>query len=158
MTKTLKIAPVNKSIVVNVPQAKAFDVFTGRLDAWWPKSHNIGAAPLVQSIIEPRLGGRWYSKHEDGSETVTGIMKVWEPPKRIVFSWDINAQWQPDTTVGSEVEVNFIAEGPSKTRVELQHRGFEALGEAGQTMRDGVDSAGGWGTLLEGMKAEAEAA
>jgi uncharacterized protein YndB with AHSA1/START domain len=154
---TLKIAPVNKFIVVNVPQATAFEVFTNRLDAWWPKGHNIGEAPLVQSIIEPRLGGRWYSKHEDGSETVTGMMKVWEPPQRIVFSWAVNAEWKPDATAGSVVEVRFIAEGASKTRVELEHREFESLGEEGGTrMRNGVD--GGWPGLLKGFKQAAEAA
>jgi uncharacterized protein YndB with AHSA1/START domain len=156
MTKTVSIAPVNKSITVNVAQARAFDVFTAGIDRWWPKSHHLGDAPVKQQIIEQRAGGRWYTIHEDGSQTVTGIMKVWEPPHRIVFSWDINAMWKPDTTVGSEVEVRFVAEGTSKTRVELQHRNFERLGEGGQTMRDSIDSPGGWSGILEGFKTAAE--
>jgi uncharacterized protein YndB with AHSA1/START domain len=154
-TSTFTIAPVRKSIVVNAAQAKAFDVFTNGLDRWWPKSHGIGEAAIKQSVIEPRKGGRWYTVHADGSETVTGIMKVWEPPARIVFSWDINADWKPDTTVGSEVEVRFIAEGPGVTRVELEHRKFEAMGQAGGTkMRNEVD--GGWPHLLELLKQASE--
>jgi uncharacterized protein YndB with AHSA1/START domain len=155
MTKTIQIAPVTKTITVNAAQARAFDVFTNGLDRWWPKTHGIGNTPIVRSIIEPRLGGRWFTQHEDGSETVTGRMLVWEPPSRIVFSWDINAQWKPDTTVGSEVEVRFVAEGPARTRVELEHRKFEAMGEEdGTKMRNGVDS--GWPGILELFKAQAE--
>jgi uncharacterized protein YndB with AHSA1/START domain len=153
--QTIQIAPVRKIITVNAPQAKAFDVFTSGLDRWWPKAHGIGSAPLVQSVIEPRLGGRWYTKHEDGSEAVVGHMRVWEPPSRIVFGWEINAQWKPDTTVSSEVEVHFIAVDASTTRVELEHRNFENLGaENGTKMRDGVN--GGWPGILELYKQAAE--
>jgi uncharacterized protein YndB with AHSA1/START domain len=156
MSKTIQIAPVIKSIIVNAAQARAFDVFTNGLDRWWPKAHSIGEAPIKRSIIEPRLGGRWFTQHEDGSEAVIGRMLVWEPPGRIVFSWDINAQWKPDTTVGSEVEVRFVAESPTRTRVELEHRKFESLGEEdGTRMRSGVD--GGWPGILELFKAQAEA-
>ena len=154
-TSTFTIAPVRKSITVNAAQAKAFDVFTRGIDRWWPKAHSIGEAPLKQSIIEPRQGGRWYSVHDDGREAVIGLMKIWEPPSRIVFSWDINADWKPDATVGSEVEVRFIAEAPHVTRVELEHRKFEAMGEAGGTqMRNQVD--GGWPGIMELFKAAVE--
>ncbi|MEJ0042862.1 MAG: SRPBCC domain-containing protein [Rhizomicrobium sp.] len=113
----------------------------------------------MKSVIEPRQGGRWYTIHADGSECVTGIVKVWDPPNRIVHSWDINAQWQPDATVGSEVEVRFIAEGPNRTRVELEHRNFERMGEeAGNRMRDGVGGEGGWNSILELYRKDAEAA
>jgi uncharacterized protein YndB with AHSA1/START domain len=156
VTKTFSIAPVKKTLTVNAAQARAFDVFTNGIDRWWPAGHHLGNAPVKQQIIEPRVGGRWYTIHQDGSQTVTGIMRVWEPPHRIVFSWDINAQWKPDTTVGSEVEVRFVAEGPSQTRVELEHRKFESLGEEdGTRMRNGVDN--GWPEILEFFKAQAEA-
>lgn len=154
-TATFTIAPVRKSITVNAAQARAFDVFTSGINRWWPKAHSIGETPLKKSVIEPRKGGRWYSVHENGSEAVIGLMKVWEPPSRIVFSWDINSDWKADTTVGSEVEVRFIAEGPERTRVELEHRKFEAMGEAGGTqMRNQVD--GGWPGLMEMFKAAVE--
>ncbi len=155
MTKTIDIAPVQKSVTVNAAQAHAFDVFVNGIDRWWPKTHGIGSAPIVRQIIEPRPGGRWYSTHEDGSEAISGHVLAWEPPHRVVFSWEISAQWKPDPAVASEVEVRFIAESPTRTRVELEHRKFEALGEpGGATMRGAVD--GGWPGILELFKSEAE--
>lgn len=156
MTKTIQIAPLNKTITVKASQAKAFDVFTNGIDRWWPKSHGIGTAPVVQSIIEPKLGGRWYTRHEDGTEAVVGHMRVWEPPSRLVFGWEISAAWKPDANVSSEVEVKFIPEGPNATRIELEHRNFENMGkEAGEKMRS--DVGGGWPTILELYKQAAEA-
>jgi len=155
MTKTIAIAPVTKTLTVNAAQAHAFDVFTGGIDRWWPRSHGIGNSPVVRSVIEPRAGGRWYTVHQDGSEVVVGHMRIWEPPHRIVFSWEVNASWKPDPTVASEVEVRFVAEGASVTRVLLEHRNFEALGqEGGEKMRGDVN--GGWPGLLEMFKTEAE--
>lgn len=155
MTKAFAIAPVRKTLVVNAPQAHAFEVFTSRLDSWWPKQHGIGKTPIKQSFIEPRVGGRWYTTHEDGSEIVIGQMRAWEPPNRIVFSWEIGADWKRDPTVASEVEIIFIAETARTTRVQLEHRNFEALGaEGGEKMRGSVD--GGWPGLLELFKKMAE--
>ena len=156
MTSTITIAPVRKSIRVNANQAHAFDVFTAGLGRWWPRTHSIGKAPLKMSVLEPRLGGRWYELSEDGSQANVGKILVWEPPQRFVVSWDLNSQWKPDTTVSSEVEVKFIADGPHATLVELEHRKFEQMGEeAGASMRKDVD--GGWPGMLEHFKREAEA-
>jgi uncharacterized protein YndB with AHSA1/START domain len=157
MPKTIAIAPVKKTLLVAASQQHAFDVFTAGIDRWWPKGHGIGATPLVKSAIEPRAGGRWYTTHEDGSEAVVGHMRVWEPPSRVVFSWEISAEWKSDTTVASEVEVIFTAEAPDRTRVDLEHRGFEALGaEGGEKMRS--DVSGGWPTIMDLFKTEAERA
>jgi uncharacterized protein YndB with AHSA1/START domain len=154
MTRTIVIAPVRKSVLVNVPRQKAFDVFTGGVDRWWPKTHGIGSSRLVEVIIEPYRGGRWFGRHEDGSEVSNGHVLAWEPPGRVVFSWEINSQWKPDTSVASEVEVRFIAEGAA-TRVELEHRKFEVLGqEGGEKMRKDVD--GGWTGILDLFKKTAE--
>jgi uncharacterized protein YndB with AHSA1/START domain len=107
--------------------------------------------------METRLGGRWCELAEDGTETNVGKIIAWEPPKRLVMSWDIISQWKPDTTVGSEVEVKFIADGANATRVELEHRKFEKLGaEGGEKIRKDVD--GGWPGLLEIFKQKVEAA
>ena len=155
MTKAFVIAPVRKTLVVDTSQSHAFDVFTNRLDSWWPRGHGIGATPVKQSFIEPRKGGRWYTTHEDGSETVVGHMLAWEPPHRILFSWEVSAEWKPDPSVASEVEITFIAESARTTRVHLEHRNFEALGkEGGEKMRGSVD--GGWPGLLELFKKSAE--
>jgi uncharacterized protein YndB with AHSA1/START domain len=155
MNRTVTIAPVRKSIRVNADQAHAFEVFTSGLGRWWPRTHTIGKPPMQTAVLEPRLGGRWYELSEDGSQADVGKVLVWEPPERFVISWGLNSNWKPDTTVSSEVEVRFIAQGPLATLVELEHRNFERLGaEAGASMRKDVD--GGWPGMLEHFKREAE--
>jgi uncharacterized protein YndB with AHSA1/START domain len=157
MTTTITIAPVRKTIRVNASAARAFEVFTSGLDRWWPRDHGIGKTPMKAAVMETRLGGRWYELAEDGSQATVGKIVVWEPPQRFVMTWDINSQWKPDTTVGSEVEVRFIAEGANATRVELEHRKFEQMGaEPGAKMRKDVD--GGWPGMLERFKAHVETA
>ncbi|HEY2134702.1 MAG TPA: SRPBCC family protein [Xanthobacteraceae bacterium] len=156
MTPTITIAPVRKSIRVNAGQTHAFEVFTSGLGRWWPTKATIGKPPMKTAVLEPRLGGRWYELSEDGTQTDVGKIHVWEPPQRFVVSWDLNSQWKPDTTIGSEVEVRFIAEGPDTTLVELEHRKFENMGqEAGASMRKDVD--GGWPGMLELFRSAAEA-
>jgi uncharacterized protein YndB with AHSA1/START domain len=155
MTRTITIAHVNKSIRVAASQTHAFEVFTARLGRWWPKKASVAPGPVQVTLLEPRLGGRWYHLGEDGSETVFGHVLVWEPPERFVASWEINSSWKPDTSVSSEVEVRFFADGPNATRVELEHRKFEALGaEGGAKLRGDVDR--GWPGVLDRFKAVAE--
>jgi uncharacterized protein YndB with AHSA1/START domain len=157
MTVTVTIAPVRKSIRVIASRAHAFEVFTSGLGRWWPRDMGIGKLPMKSAVMETHLGGRWYELGEDGSETNVGKIIVWEPPERFIMSWDINSQWKPDTTVSSEVEVRFIADGATATRVELEHRKFERMGaEAGESMRKSVD--GGWPGLLKRFRKEAETA
>jgi uncharacterized protein YndB with AHSA1/START domain len=156
MITTVKIAPVRKSVRVNTSQAHAFEVFTSGLDRWWPRKGSIGSSPMKSTTFEPRLGGRWYQVGEDGSRADVGKVLLWEPPHRFVVSWDINSNWKPDTSISSEVEVRFVADGPDATRVELEHRKFEQMGaEPGEKMRKDVD--GGWPGMLDLFKAEAEA-
>jgi uncharacterized protein YndB with AHSA1/START domain len=150
MTRTIEIAPVRKSVVVEASPSQAFSVFTARIDRWWPKSHGIGATPITQSFIEPFVGGRWYTHHEDGSDVVIGHVRVWQPAERLIVSWEISAEWKPDarSAVSSEVEVRFTAEAGGRTRVDLEHRNFERMGAvAGEKMRKDVD--GGWPHLLD---------
>ena len=149
-SRTITIAPVRKSIVVAASPERAFEIFTRGIDRWWPKDHGIGAAPVTQSVIEPTVGGRWYTKHADGSEVTVGHVRACEPGRRIVFGWEISARWKPERNLAlaSEVEVRFTAEGEGRTRIDLEHRDFEKMGaEDGATMRQGVD--GGWPGLLE---------
>ena len=149
MNRTIEIAPVRKSVVVDASPPQAFAVFTSGIDRWWPKSHGIGATPITESVIEPFVGGRWYTHHEDGSDVVLGHVRVWEPAQRLVVSWEVSAEWKPDPRPAftSEVEVRFTAEAGG-TRVELEHRNFERLGAAaGEKMRKDVD--GGWPAILD---------
>jgi len=144
--QTIKVTPVKKSLRVNVSRARAFEVFTARFDAWWPKSHHIGKAALKEAVIEPCRGGRWYEKGDDGSECDWGKVLLWEPPARLILSWQINGNFERDETLQSEVEVRFIADGDNATRVELEHR-IES--HDAETMRAAVDSPGGWSAILE---------
>src|SRR5215469_5199354 len=143
--RRIKAAPVLKTIRVNAPAGRAFDVFTTRFDVWWPKSHHIGKAEMKEAVIEPRQGGRWYEKGVDGSECNWGNVLVWDPPRRLVLSWRINSQFVVDDTVASEVEVRFVEEANGVTRVELEHR-IEALDA--ETMRSMVDAPNGWSAIL----------
>jgi uncharacterized protein YndB with AHSA1/START domain len=157
LSPTITIAPVRKSVVVRADPARAFEVFAAGFDRWWPKklpadpeiARRMGATSAVkESLIEPFKGGRWYSKCEDGSEVRIGHVLVWEPGRRLVLSWEFNAQWQPDASASSEVEVTFSAEGPGATRVALEHRNLERLGrDGGEKMRRDVE--GGWPARLE---------
>lgn len=155
MTRSIPIAPVRKSVVVDSDARHAFEVFTAGIDRWWPRSHGIGKAPLRESVIEPYVGGRWFTRHEDGSEAVVGHVRTWQPGECLVISWEIGADWKPDgrAELASEVEVRFITESATRTRVELEHRLFERMGAApGETMRAAVD--GGWPGLLQLYAAE----
>ncbi len=156
MNQTIKIAPVRKSIVVGATPAEAFEIFTARIDRWWPKTHGIGAAPIRETIIEPFVGGRWFTKCVDGSEAVVGHVRVWQPAECFVVSWEVSAQWKPDARAAfaSEIEVRFLAQESGTTRVELEHRNFERMSAPdGETMRNAVD--GGWPALLALFAAEA---
>lgn len=159
MNRTIQIAALRKSVIVDATPSAAFSVFTAGIDRWWPKTHGIGQGPVKQSVLEPFVGGRWYARHEDDSIAVVGHVLVWEPGERLVVSWEISAEWKPDPrpAMTSEVEVRFSAAEPGRTRVDLEHRNFERMGEAGgEKMR--TDVSGGWPTILELFAKEASRA
>jgi uncharacterized protein YndB with AHSA1/START domain len=141
---------VKASIVVEAPIERAFTLFTEEMGSWWPPEHHILQAELAEMVFEPRAGGHVYDRGSDGSECRWARVLAYEPPTRLVFSWDINMQWQlesdPDRT--SEVEVLFIADAPQRTRVELEHRKLERHGDGWERMRDAVASPDGWAVGL----------
>jgi uncharacterized protein YndB with AHSA1/START domain len=157
MTKTIAIAPVRKSLTVKAPQAKAFEVFTSGMSRWWPATHSMLKAPFKEAIVEPRAGGRWYHVGEDGSTSETGIVRVWDPPNRLVLVWRLNPKWEYEPDLDTEVEVRFIADGAA-TKVELEHRYIERMGEGAETARSAVDSPNGWSGLLEEFRKIADGA
>jgi len=150
------IEPVRKELTVAASADHAFSVFTDGIDRWWPRQHHIGASPLAREIIEPRLGGRWYAICEDGSESDTGKVLAWDPPNRVVLSWQITADWQFDPNFLTEIEVTFTAVGPKETMVVLEHRNLERYGERAMELRNGIDAEGGWGLILQSYVDAAE--
>jgi len=143
------VISVKKQIVVETSQQRAFRVFTDGIDRWWPREHHIGASPLERMIVEPRTGGRWYSICKDGSEVEVGKVVAWEPPHRLVLTWQITAQWQYDPAFSTEVEVQFLAETPRRTRVELEHRQLERYGVDSETVKKTFESDDAWLASLQ---------
>jgi uncharacterized protein YndB with AHSA1/START domain len=138
--------PVRTSIVVDAPVDRAFTVFTEDIASWWPPDHHLLQAELAAMVFEPRVGGSIRDIGVDGSECRWARVLVYEPPHKVVFSWDIDLTWQIETDPGrtSEVEVRFTAEGPGRTLVELEHRSIERHGEGWEQMHGAVGSSEGW--------------
>jgi uncharacterized protein YndB with AHSA1/START domain len=155
MNTQIRPAPVRKSIFVNAPQARAFDVFTNGIGRWWQKTHKIGQADVDRPIIEPTVGGRWYELDVDGSECEIGKVAVWDPPARLVLIWQLTPEFKYDPDLVTKVEVLFTPEGAG-TRVELEHRDLERMGEKADAMRETVSGPGGWPALLQLFADEAE--
>src|SRR5215469_9246200 len=146
---------VTKSIVVEVPRVRAFDFFI-RQEAWWPvQTHHLAEPPGETVILEPFVGGRWFERAHDGRECDWGTVLVWEPPRRIVVTWQIGAGWvyEPDQTRASEIEVRFLAESPHRTRIEFEHRHLERYGEQAERMREVLDAPDGAAGVLRAYAA-----
>jgi uncharacterized protein YndB with AHSA1/START domain len=143
------VPPVRKQVTVNAGPERAFRLFTEGMDRWWTRGHHIGASPLRSIQLEPRVGGRWATFSEDGSEGTLGKVLRWEPPRRLVLAWQINADWAYDPGFITEIEVRFTAVEPELTRVDFEHRNLEQLGRAAAEIRGKFDDAGGWYASLE---------
>jgi uncharacterized protein YndB with AHSA1/START domain len=141
---------VRKEIVVDAPVARAFAVFTERFGDFKPPEHNLLGAEIAATEFEPRVGGHIYDRAVDGTECRWARVLAYEPPDRVVFSWDISPQWQleADPEHTSEVEVRFIAVGPERTRVELEHRRLDRHGAGWESVVDAVDGDEGWPLYL----------
>jgi uncharacterized protein YndB with AHSA1/START domain len=141
---------VQASIVVDAPIERAFDVFTAGIGTWFPPEYNLMQSEIVERVFEPREGGSVYDKGADGSECHWGRVLAYEPPNRVVFSWDISTQWQieSDPEKTSEVDVRFRSEGSERTRVDVEHRNLDRHGEGWEQARDAVGGEGGWSGCL----------
>jgi len=158
MTIPASATSIRHEIVVEAPIERAFSVFTDGFGTFKPREHNILGVDIAETVFEPRVGGHIYDRGIDGSECRWARVLAFEPPERVVFSWDISPQWQvetdPDKT--SEVEVRFIAEAPGRTRVELEHRNLDRHGTGWEGVREGVDSEGGWPLYLQRYAEQAQ--
>jgi uncharacterized protein YndB with AHSA1/START domain len=144
------VPDISGKITVSVPVEQAFRVFTSSFDSWWPREYHFGQAEMAEAILEPREGGRWYERGTDGTERDWGRVLVWEPPQRLVVTWQTNGlyQYDPDPAHASEIEVRFTADGPEQTVVELEHRYLDRLA-SGDAIRGMIQSGGGWVAILE---------
>jgi uncharacterized protein YndB with AHSA1/START domain len=151
MTTPAEATSVRHEIVVDAPIERAFTVFTKDFGSFKPPEHNLLGVDIAETVFEPRAGGRLYDRGVDGSECHWARVLAYEPPDRVVISWDINPQWQIETDLEktSEVEVRFIAETPQRTRVELEHRHIDRHGDGWQGVREGVDAEQGWPLYLQ---------
>jgi uncharacterized protein YndB with AHSA1/START domain len=143
-------AVVRREIVVDTPIDRAFAVFVERFGDFKPPEHNLLAAEIAETRFEPHVGGHIYDRAADGSECRWARVLAYEPPDRVVFSWDIGPTWQLETdhSNASEVEVRFVAETPERTRVELVHRNLDRHGPGWESVRDGVADDAGWPLYL----------
>jgi uncharacterized protein YndB with AHSA1/START domain len=148
MTQTSPV--VRQHVVVEAPLAEAFAVFTERFGDFKPPEHNLLGAPIAETVFEARVGGHIYDRTTDGTECHWARVLVYEPPRRVVFSWDIGPTWQleSDPDNASEVEVRFVEETPDRTRVELEHRHIDRHGPGWQSVADGVGHDQGWPLYL----------
>lgn len=143
------VAPVRKTIVVGTSVERAFQVFTEEMDTWWPlASKHIGKTDAKAVVLEPFVGGRWFERGVDGSECDWGRVRTWDPPRRLVLTWEISSDWRDDPSIQTEVEVRFTPDGNS-TRVDLEHRLLHYYGVKAPQMRGIFDSEQGWTGLLE---------
>jgi uncharacterized protein YndB with AHSA1/START domain len=144
-------AVVRRQIVVAAPIDKAFSVFTERFGDFKPPEHNLLAVPIAETVFEPRVGGHIYDRGTDGSECRWARVLAYDPPSRVVFSWDIGPTWQveTDTDNTSEVEVRFVADGPDHTRVELEHRNIDRHGPGWESVAAGIGDDQGWPLYLD---------
>ena len=151
------IAPFRYSVTVPISAPRAFTLFTEGINTWWI-GHRIGEAELAEVVIEPRVGGRWYERGVDGTECDWGKVLAFDPPERLVLSWQLNYQYKydPDLAHSSEVEVLFTEEN-GLTRVALEHRNIERHGTGAEELAAGVSDEGGWPSILE-LYAKAAAA
>lgn len=141
---------VHKTVTVAAPLALAFEVFTARIEAWWPMAtHHIGQAECAAVVIEPRTGGRWFERGVDGSECQWGEVLLWDAPNRLVLAWRLNTRWAYEPTLHTEVDVRFTALDSGTTRVDLEHRHLEAFGDQALAMQQVFNSPTGWNGMLD---------
>jgi uncharacterized protein YndB with AHSA1/START domain len=141
---------VRRELVVEASIAHAFATFVDHFGDFKPPEHNLLGAPIARTTFDSRVGGHIYDVAEDGTQCRWARVLAYEPPDRVVFSWDISPRWQIETDPdhASEVEVRFVAEGPDRTRLELEHRNLDRHGPGWEAVRDGVADDAGWALYL----------
>ncbi len=137
---------VRRSVIVDVPADRAFTFFTRDIGAWWDEDKHLLGEPVAEMVFEPRVGGHIIDRGVSGEESRWATVLVFDPPRRVAFSWSINLAWQiePDLAKASEVHVEFTELDDHRTLVVLEHRHLERHGGGWESMRDAVGSPNGW--------------
>ena len=150
MTAPAEATSIRHEVVVEAPIERAFSVFTKGFGSFKPAEHNMLGVDIAETVFELREGGHVYDRGIDGSECHWARVLAYEPPNRVLISWDISPQWQIETDLEktSEVDVRFIAEAPDRTRVELEHRNLDRHGDGWEAVREGIDGDAGWPLYL----------
>jgi uncharacterized protein YndB with AHSA1/START domain len=151
MSTQVRETTVQVQIVVEAPLERAFSFFTESFDSFKPPEHNMLEVEIAETVFEPRVGGYLYDRGVDGSECRWARVLAYDPPHRVLLSWDVSPQWQLETDPEktSEWEVRFVSETPERTRVELEHRNLERHGAGWEAVRDGVAAPDGWPLYLQ---------
>jgi uncharacterized protein YndB with AHSA1/START domain len=142
---------VRHTLTVPVSADIAFALFTEGFATWYPREYTWSQDVLDSIAIEGREGGRCFERGPHGFWVDWGRVLLWDPPRRLVFSWQISPRREPvpDPEKSSEVEVRFHEEEARSTAVELEHRGFSRHGEGWESYQDAMGSAGGWPYILD---------
>jgi uncharacterized protein YndB with AHSA1/START domain len=150
--QAINLTSIKKEFTVEASQQTAFEVFTQKMDLWWPRTHHIGSAEMTEMVVEPGVNGRWYSKHADGCEADIGYVLQYQPYDLFVLAWQINGDFKCDPELVTEVVTEFIPEGPTTTRIKFEHKDLHKLGngKAVESMNEG------WGTIMNLYKNVAE--
>ena len=155
MQRTIVPTPVRQEVRVRLAPAAAFELFANRFDSWWPRDKSANPkTTLVEAVLEPRAGGRWYERGADGSICEWGRVLAYEPGKRLVINWQLGADYTYDPALVTEVEILFEPDGEG-TLVKLEHRNIERFGAKWEQMRAGISSPGGWPGILQAYVARA---
>jgi uncharacterized protein YndB with AHSA1/START domain len=141
----MSVKPIRQSVRVKADPARAFTLFTQKMGAWWPDKKTIGPAPRADIVVEPFIGGRWFERSADGTETQWGHVLSFDPPNRIILAWQISGQWKFDPDLVTELEITFSTLG-RETEVVLEHRNLERLGQDNPNLLSLMDQ--GWGAIL----------
>lgn len=136
------IQPLHFSFVVNCSADHAFDVWAKKTSMWWPPTHTVSGEAGVDVIFEPWEGGRIFERDPGGEEVEWGTVTVWKPPQQLSYLWRIRT----DEASATDVDIQFMQQADGSTRVEIQHVGWERLGERGPAWRKA--NLGGWNGVL----------
>jgi uncharacterized protein YndB with AHSA1/START domain len=151
MSTQVQETTVRAEIVVDAPLERAFSAFTEGFGSFKPREHNMLGVEIAETVFEPRVGGYPYDRGVDGSVCRWARVLAYEPPERVVLSWDVSPEWRLETDLekASEWEVRFFSETPQRTRVELEHRNLDRHGAGWEAVRDGVAAPDGWPLYLQ---------